>query len=835
MKSLNVKKIAAFAAGAALIGTALAGAAVTVDENLGNFAFLQNGEPQVKVVVGTNALASDAVWAGNIAAALANMAYTTQEVAAEVPAAGAGTTVAAVSVQVANSGTSIPAGTFGVSSFFASDRLDNSADNTYNASPTRPTIPSALAATKQVSSSQWPSLVLPNNGVLQLSASSTNTQITEAQYINVYSEATYDTSLHAYTAPGMWGALRYTFSTGLPYCVKVTATYGACATGDRIFDTSNSIYFLGQSWVVSGMTLSGTTVGTPTDVQVGKSYASRQRLMVGETLNLSNGYKVKITNVGSAETATNQIPCEISITKPDGTVSFDKLGGSDSATKKVGGISVRLDSATNAGAAGSSSCIVSAYSDVLTLAHGNAIDASLYGSWYANLTTANYSTQPAVTDITLYNTNIRYPTSGGSTAKAGESLTIIDGAPGYSMTFRGMSDLASTDMDTLSIQPYTVSGSLWNGSLQTTSGSQFSLNFHSSRADAWRIVENGVTKNVQDMYVVIKNSSAAFPANWTGAVLYYNGTYYVNLTNISSTAEIPQSNNTANQLVVNLPPMYYSSGSGTDTNVRINVTFAGIMGTNGNDVAQWSGNATQVNVTIPEILNESTGVADGRWNLFFTMASVGATNGNFYNTPTATTQSTINYTAVNRPGAETGAFTPPFCSPRGSCVNSVSTASVSLSYAQKLGHAQFVLSSAGTNLSTGGSTTVMCTPGVACAAAGGITLPVGTGASTASSQQVMTRLNTAVAPLVVLDSEASSTQPLIVVGGPFVNSVAASMEAASLFDACDPSVGGDAFVQIEGNKVLVAGCSADDTVAAARDLIGFLASWTPSAPVVDAE
>ncbi|MFH1107137.1 MAG: S-layer protein, partial [Candidatus Micrarchaeota archaeon] len=76
---MNVKRIAAVAAGAAMLASSFA-AAVQVDSGLGSFQFLTNGEPAVKVVVGSRAAASDAVAAGNIAAMLGNLAYKEQPV-----------------------------------------------------------------------------------------------------------------------------------------------------------------------------------------------------------------------------------------------------------------------------------------------------------------------------------------------------------------------------------------------------------------------------------------------------------------------------------------------------------------------------------------------------------------------------------------------------------------------------------------------------------------------------------------------------------------------------------------------------------------------------------
>ncbi len=81
MKGLNIKRIAAVCLGAALVGSALApvvSAANMVPTGLDNLmksnVIDSTGAPAVDVVVGANAAVSDVVWAGNIAARVAQLA-----------------------------------------------------------------------------------------------------------------------------------------------------------------------------------------------------------------------------------------------------------------------------------------------------------------------------------------------------------------------------------------------------------------------------------------------------------------------------------------------------------------------------------------------------------------------------------------------------------------------------------------------------------------------------------------------------------------------------------------------------------------------------------------
>lgn len=81
MKGLNIKKIAAIGIGAALVGSALApvvSAANVVPGGLDDLTkddiVSATGQPVVDVVVGSNAAVSDVIWAGNIAARVAQLA-----------------------------------------------------------------------------------------------------------------------------------------------------------------------------------------------------------------------------------------------------------------------------------------------------------------------------------------------------------------------------------------------------------------------------------------------------------------------------------------------------------------------------------------------------------------------------------------------------------------------------------------------------------------------------------------------------------------------------------------------------------------------------------------
>ncbi|MBU1121014.1 S-layer protein, partial [Candidatus Micrarchaeota archaeon] len=79
MRNFNIKKLAAVAAGAVLVGTALA-PIVAADMPTKSDLVASDGSMNVDIVVGSKAKASDVVWAGNIAAVLAQKAYVEKDV-----------------------------------------------------------------------------------------------------------------------------------------------------------------------------------------------------------------------------------------------------------------------------------------------------------------------------------------------------------------------------------------------------------------------------------------------------------------------------------------------------------------------------------------------------------------------------------------------------------------------------------------------------------------------------------------------------------------------------------------------------------------------------------
>ncbi|MFH1247161.1 MAG: hypothetical protein V1644_02155 [Candidatus Micrarchaeota archaeon] len=226
--------------------------------------------------------------------------------------------------------------------------------------------------------------------------------------------------------------------------------------------------------------------------------------------------------------------------------------------------------------------------------------------------------------------------------------------------------------ENLTLTPRILTGAVYNSTGQIITSSFLTLQIVSSKPNAWRFVENGRTKNVNTIEVVLKNATASDPAQrLVGAVLYYNGTRYVQAR--GSTDVIY-----GRDLVTTLPPMYYNDTIGIlDRAVRIKVELKNVIST-----SRRYGRVTQVKIQIPEIINATSIAPGGFWNEYFVLASPSAMNGNFRNSLTSTSTSAVEY--VNSAGGVIYRGVPPYTSPRGSIQSWVSPTSVGIVYSTRL-------------------------------------------------------------------------------------------------------------------------------------------------------
>ncbi|MFA4946603.1 MAG: S-layer protein [Candidatus Micrarchaeia archaeon] len=437
MKSINVKKIAAVAAGAAMMGAAFAGAVAVDDAGLAGYKFFSGSEPNVKIVVGSKAGPADGVSAANIAAMIGNLAYEAKDVyvvgADGLSCGGAmtgGECVADVSTPGVNTATAYLMKTY------VEDRLDVTADT--NRSLTGPFYgPATKNNAKLATQDHTNVLSMPNDGAI---TNSKNLDVKQEQKVYMGAYTYYDTTDKVVKSKETRVLYETTFSNPLPACWATTKTYALCTTNSEKLDrTHTKINFLGDQWVVMSFTLS---TGKFTSVKLGKETAYKPFMSIGDEVTAPNGVKAKLTDITSFAFGTLNQP----------KVTFDVFDENDQnigtailqpgETYNDNGIYVYLYDATT-GVAGTSYAEVSMFSDVIDLTHGSSISG--HGNWKAYLngeanTAYTYGTSEALQSITLYDD------ISTNTLAAGESINLITNAAGYKFNFLG---LEAVEYDTL--------------------------------------------------------------------------------------------------------------------------------------------------------------------------------------------------------------------------------------------------------------------------------------------------------------------------------------------------------------------------------------------------
>lgn len=801
MKSLNVKRIAAVAAGAAMLGAAFA-TAVTVDtEGVGNFKFFNNGEPGVKVVVGSTAMASDAVAAANIAAMLGNLAYTTAQVDAPSSSGSVQLEVTAPS----SGGAGVAAGEYGFNSLL-DDNVDNSADNLRQAaSTTSGLLTGTKTSAKKISKDQTSLLELPNNGKLAMDSLS----ITEEQNVYVNAQVRYSDSegVKQVIAKQLMPAYEVTFSDSLPFCLDTAKTNATCTSDNDLLEkNSKLIYLFGEPWTVSDMTTNSS--GQISAITLGKSSAdlNNVKLVAGGELIASNGVRVKVTDVTApGYTTDNLARVGFDFISADGASTVSK-GVNEGSTLEKLGVTVKVESVVG------NTAYVSIYADKLELTDQS--DIPDHGDWRVILTNQANDQSPGLSKMLFYTDSYPETSRGDNDFRAGESAEIITGSPSMKVTFKGL-NLGDEDYDSLSFERLTGwSRTIYRTSTATSgtamSGTVDVIRVKSDRSNAFQFA-TPVTSNVNEFYYVAGANDTSADGKLVGQVIYEAAGNWYNTSALSTsvTAGTLETGGITSTAV----PYYYSGDS--NEGAPVNLTFASAS------TARYAGgnNLTYVQVNVQEVLNESlAGTAySGYWNATYDLSNHEFRNSQGSTDSDKMTQYVSNEGSVgDKSNLEAG-----FVSSRGSkLATSPSSSGFTIEYAKKLGRAVFALSKSTSAVTTASGASVVTADSTGeVEIGGGYKVKVGQSSGAKVEQTQVVALNPSSSPLVVLDSQASETQPLIVVGGPFVNTVAQGMTASA-----DLKQNGDAVVKVEGTKMLVAGWSAADTTDAANALISWLSS-----------
>ena len=359
MRSMNVKKIAALAAGTALVGMAVAAAGAITYSNTPIIS--ASGVPQVKVVVGEQAAASDGVVAANIAAMIGNLAWRSQAVTASVAGTsgvgcnvtggGSGAGTCSISNEKVWLNVTLPGQVSGAVEFrtlindWVDRKLENrnqsTADDQYNQqndySPLDD-ISSAgyVEAVKKFTASDFPAL--QTGSVTDTYA---NVGYTEEQTLWARALAEYDKSSQKVIGyePDLAYQIKFTQDQyGIPVAVcnpddgAIFPDFGAprqtgetnrtCADTDRTDRHRVRIKFLGDDYIISDMHPPEVMVTDSSDVDgVGTQEGGSIRLAkesaygivhVGENLT-SGSYYVKLADITTPTTTAFQTFASIEI------------------------------------------------------------------------------------------------------------------------------------------------------------------------------------------------------------------------------------------------------------------------------------------------------------------------------------------------------------------------------------------------------------------------------------------------------------------------------------------------------------------------------------------
>ncbi|MEM4389689.1 MAG: S-layer protein [Candidatus Micrarchaeia archaeon] len=327
---MNAKRIAALAAGAALLGASLAVADVTFQ----NAQIInQNGQPVVKIVVGQKAAAVDGIAAANIAAVIGNLAYRSQTITASVAGqatcsvtAGTGAGVCPISNEKVTLEVTLPGTVSGALGFrtLITDWVDKDLENRNNTGTTDKyggsypgtglqVAPLLNQAAKKISGTEFAPLATtsPRDAYA-------GTTYTEEQALWVQAETKFDDNLNQIVATGPNAAYEIVFTHdayGIPICTARNTAAGSQGAlgdwGDCKSDNDEtarhrvSIKFLGSDWLISDMVRPQNDPATnvTTEEYAGGSIKLAKEsaygiVHIGEALNVSGGaYSIKLVDI----------------------------------------------------------------------------------------------------------------------------------------------------------------------------------------------------------------------------------------------------------------------------------------------------------------------------------------------------------------------------------------------------------------------------------------------------------------------------------------------------------------------------------------------------------
>ncbi len=920
--------------------TILAGSVAFAGLWFGNTQLVNdNGAPQVKVVVGESAAASDGVAAANIAAKIASEAFKTTTLTAQVMgepncegAEGAGSCAISneeVTLEVTVPG-SAQSGTYTMETFIGDvtdkglrDRGLASGDINYSSSNPETSLelahPFANGDSNGLLSGVSQQGLFKIDGTLFSPFETVSTEDVDAgkeyqeeQYLFVRAETQYrenEDEVQGRFTQVIYQAKFTHDDFGIPVCTDdENSSWSWCS--DSADDNTGThkvpIYFLGKRWVITKIDSPETDIDNETglarggEVNLAKESISGI-INVGETLEGSSGYSVRLDDIKTGDSSSEQ-QAIVSILDSNGNVvKQDKVSpGSTKSITVVGGesIMVRVYKTAPGYTFGAKWADMALITSELKLKDAETPEINKDSNinddgdtdWRTALVWRNKDTINSGGSNTNYTDHLRsiivYKTSNTDWFGEGQGFSIIEKPAELKMTYRGL-DMNTDDSDDYDHLQVTVEESPSGDEVTLTNDSNvdYELNASSllritSEKDNAFSTSVGSGNELLILFDAATNTNndsavASSPVNTQlrrGTVLIKTGSAgqyaIVGQTNISNTTvEVDYTisgdgatETTGGVILLGFGTSNYSA-SGSTTQVQGNTRLER-LGTNAvnftalNHGTSWT--TANAIYSIMFIQDTGEGISSQKPEAFGFLYNVtkedlnedvGAYEENkvryagpaLYSTVEDAYDLEVQTAAVNK---EEG-----FVTERGTVFDSLDDNELNLYVAKRVVRAQYFLAPSETSVEDNSAYVYTLSEGESVEVDGSdITIlaksidedvggcAVGAGAApvcdtsgqsavimpnnAASVEAVMPMAYSSYAPLVLLDRDALGTDAVVTVGGPAVNRVTTDVLAGSDVDFnAETKVVKEV---VSGKKIVVAGLSADDTMAAAQDFIAQL-------------
>ena len=888
---VNLKKIGAVLVGATILASSIGFAALTY----GNVELVNaNGQPTAKVVVGANAMASDAVAAASIASKIANKAYAKKTLKAQVSGTSTGETTCDVTDKSVTLKVTMP----GLSStqqaqfnLLIAENTDNDLADRDNsgdyydvtsdfmdedANPFQDQAGSVLAGYDVAMGNYDAVLVNSNNFApfqdVSMESSKFGTTATEYQrlYIQGGTQFDGDDAIAFYDDSNGDSSMVYQVlfgpsDNGLDVCPgDSTGTLGTCAEEDSLGAARYTINFLGQTWVISGLEHNGgagtITTTLDNDEEVGLPSAGDLTLKlakesaygyvnVGECLQ-SGDTKVCLDDISEATGSTNKHPAIVSVYQGDSTtpVAQDQIDPGYSKEISVGGgntVTVHVYQTAPGYTFGSSWAEMAIYEDEIKLESGKKFleykDLDKDSDWNVDIAVSSEDagTTPTtdlddvthIKAITLWTDADAIDAVDEDGLHEGESVPVVDvdGYQAYEFEATGLEDYSP---DTLKYEYkdssktfHTVNDPGGAGGFSATD--LVAANYVKITSEQSEAFKTSTGKKGSELYLVWEDDGDGNPEA-SGTDEYYvilkdkDGDYW----GVHQFTGAPD----------NYYPDYKYAGS----------NYGMFMFEQG-DATYTTGNDWEFNIGIAEDVGEVTSTDDSDYldtEVDFSQAQFMAGDGTAnpsnddkitYEVTSPSIPNGLGYTDMNN-------YDEGFITLRGSVVDTLSDDTVKIKVSDKVREFVGIVKPVGSSLepntqivgplregesATVGDVTIevesidVQTSTTTSGTSGEVSATIvddSTGADLGSTVEAVTPYDAG--KLVYLDNEVTDdTGVLITVGGNAVNTVsAAAMEEAGLSLSEDNPV----LVETVGNKIVVAGYTAQDTLTAANQFLSAL-------------